>query len=90
MYAAGDPAARALLRVGLPAAASAYTAANADLKANGRQMLYCQPKHLSLTPDQLIDMIKRGIAEDNTIRAVPIALAMLEVFKRTFPCDEQK
>jgi hypothetical protein len=86
MYNGGDASERTLLQLSIIGADSAFVTANAELKTNGKEPLYCQPEHLSLTPEQVVDMVEKGVAENKDLATVPVTVVMLEVFKRTFPC----
>jgi hypothetical protein len=90
LYNGGDAAERTLLLLSIIGADSAFVTANAELKTSGREPLYCQPEHLSLTPEQTVDRVEKGVAENKELATVPVTVAMLETFKRTFPCDASR
>jgi hypothetical protein len=50
--------------------------------------MYCQPETLNLTPDQLVDMLRRGLKEQSSIDDDDLPSALLFVMQRTFPCAQ--
>ncbi len=66
---------------------SGLLAANVYLAGTLRQPpMYCQPETLSLTPDQLVDMLRRGVKEQPELDDTSLASAVLAVMRHTFPC----
>ena len=51
--------------------------------------MYCQPGKLSLTPPQLMDMLRRAVTADPKIGEADPALAILIVLRQTFPCSSR-
>ena len=49
--------------------------------------MFCQPQSLSLTADQLIDMLRRGVDEQPELDQKDLASALLAVMQHTFPCQ---
>lgn len=67
-----------------------FIAANAYLTGTLRQPpMYCQPEALSLTADQLIEMLRRGVKEQPELDDHDTAPALLAVMQRTFPCGQK-
>jgi hypothetical protein len=52
--------------------------------------MYCQPDHLSLTPEQLIDMLSREIGTNNQLGTFPFGIALLSALVKVFPCTAAK
>lgn len=64
-----------------------FMAANAWLTgALKRAPMYCQPETLSLTADQLVEMLRRSVKEQPELDADDPSGALLAVMQRTFPC----
>jgi hypothetical protein len=61
--------------------------ANAYLVAIRKEApIYCQPPNLSLTSPQLVDMLRRGIAQDQRLGKLDIGFSMVAIMRKTFPC----
>jgi hypothetical protein len=68
---------------------SGFIAANAWLTGTLRQPpMYCQTETLNLTPDQLIEMLRRGVREEPDLDDTHLATALLAVMQHTFPCSQ--
>lgn len=68
-----------------------FTEANGFLtEARKEAPMFCQPPNLSLTADQLIDMLRRGVNEQPDLDDSTLASALLTVMRRTFPCQSTK
>jgi hypothetical protein len=66
-----------------------FIAANAYLTGTLKQPpMYCQPETLSLTADQLIEMLRRGVKEQPELDADDPPSALLAVMQHTFPCAQ--
>lgn len=66
-----------------------FTEANTWLAETRKEApMYCQPANLSLTPDQLIDMLRRGVNDQPELDESNLAAALLAVMQRTFPCPQ--
>jgi hypothetical protein len=64
-----------------------FIAANAYLTGTLKQPpMYCQPETLSLTADQLIEMLRRGVREQPELDEDDPPGALLAVMQHTFPC----
>jgi len=50
--------------------------------------MFCQPANLSLTADQLVDMLRRGVNDQSELDESDLAAALLIVMQRTFPCQQ--
>lgn len=63
--------------------------ANAYLtRKRNQQPLYCTPKNLALTADQVIQIVRRTMASFPEIENQPIGAGILFSFQKTFPCNE--
>jgi hypothetical protein len=51
------------------------------------QPLYCVPTNLALTGGQLIDIVRRDVAETPSDGEYPVGLVLLEALKKVFPCQ---
>lgn len=58
--------------------------------AEARVDLYCLPKNLALTGNQIIDIMRRQISEVPSIGAQPYGFAVLQSLKRVFPCPVKR
>jgi Rap1a immunity proteins len=66
-----------------------FIEANAFLTGTRREApMYCQPETLSLTADQLVDMLRRGVKENPELDEGNLASALLAVMQHTFPCPQ--
>lgn len=66
-----------------------FTEANSYLTGTRKEApMFCQPQNLSLTADQLIDMLRRGVNEQSDLDQSDLASALLTVMQRTFPCQQ--
>jgi hypothetical protein len=64
-------------------------AANAYLTQTLKQpAMYCQPETLSLTADQLVEMLRRGVKEQPELDEGDVASALLAIMQHTFPCPQ--
>jgi hypothetical protein len=50
--------------------------------------MFCQPETLSLTADQLVDMLRRAVKEQPDIDQGDPASALLTIMQHTFPCPQ--
>lgn len=71
---------------------SGFVAANAQLSINGRSPLFCQPRNLRLTKDQVLSIFRKRLAELDELEEfadIPIfpAIVLLDAMQTTFPCD---
>ncbi|HEX4158191.1 MAG TPA: hypothetical protein VHY79_06925 [Rhizomicrobium sp.] len=67
-----------------------FIAANAYITGTLRQPpMYCQPATLSLTADQLVEMLRRGVKEQSELDEDDPASALLAVMQHTFPCAQK-
>jgi hypothetical protein len=67
-----------------------FEAANDELKANGKPMLYCAPEAIKFTGDQLVEILRRWV-DTNRVKAprldaAPPATALLYALEDAFPC----
>jgi hypothetical protein len=88
----GTAADKSLVMMLMSANSDGFNAANAELKAAGKSMLYCAPETITLTPEQLIDILRRWV-EANRIKsprldAAPPTTALLYALEDAFPCPK--
>lgn len=50
--------------------------------------LYCEPPDLSLTGEQIFDMLDRASKRDPKIARLVWPVAMIAVFQHAFPCEQ--
>jgi len=60
--------------------------ANAMLEKRQQPLLYCQPRHLTLTGTQVIDMMRRAMKDNPKWRDFALGEMVLVTLQRTFPC----
>jgi hypothetical protein len=69
-----------------------FEAANDELKANGKPMLYCAPEAIKFTGDQLVEIMRRWVDTNRVkaprLEAAPPATALLYALKTRFLADE--
>jgi len=67
-----------------------FEAANDELKANGKPMLYCAPEAMKFTGDQLVEILRRRVSANRVkaprLEAAPPATALLYALEDAFPC----
>ena len=63
-----------------------YGWSNAMLENSGRAMLYCQPATVALTPEQLVEILRRYVTQNSRIGEEPAGLALLLALMAAFPC----
>jgi hypothetical protein len=62
--------------------------ANAFLEdARKEAPLYCQPKRLVLTTEQILDILRREVKEQPVLGEEPYGLAMIIALRKVFPCQ---
>jgi hypothetical protein len=84
-----EPIGQSLAETKITGLLAGFTEANAYLAGTRREApLFCQPANLSLTADQLIDMLRRGVNEQPELDQSDLASALLAVMQRTFPCQQ--
>jgi|SRR5579871_3307793 len=68
-----------------------FTEANSYLtETRGEAPMFCQPESLSLTADQLIDMLRRGVDKQPDLDQSNLPSALLAVLRGTFPCQQNR
>jgi hypothetical protein len=78
-----------------------YAKMHADLVARGiwtaqamygirlnQPQLYCQPPALSLTGEQVINILRRAVQKDPTIGKLDTSLGIFRALEDTFPCPK--
>ena len=60
--------------------------ANVMLKGRGQPLLYCQPEKLTLTDDQMIDMMRRAMKDNPKWGDFFVGMMVLVTLQRSFPC----
>jgi len=70
----------------------AYGVTNAVLAANGKPLLFCAPRQLSMNADDLVDLVKREmespIGPQLRQRKMPVELVVLVALQKAFPCAQ--
>ena len=67
-----------------------YSWANANLDADDRAMLFCEPQYLSLNKENIYKILENEIKDYGHLysKDVPIAQILFNALSRTFPCDK--
>ena len=78
-----------------------YASIHADLVARGirtaqsmyvirlkQPELYCQPRALRLTGEQVIDILRRAVQKDLAIGTLDTGLGIFRALEGTFPCQK--
>jgi hypothetical protein len=78
-----------------------YASIHADLVARGiwtaqsmyvirlkQPELYCQPRALTLTGEQIIDILRRAVQKDPAIGKLDTGLGIFRALEYTFPCQK--
>jgi hypothetical protein len=60
--------------------------ANSVLQSRNDQQLYCLPPSLTLTGDQLVNMVRRKVQQIPKLGEEPVGLVMLFALQEVFPC----
>jgi Rap1a immunity proteins len=86
----GTPADRDFVKTLILGIEDGFEAANDELKANGKPMLYCAPEAIKFTGDQLVEILRRWVdanrAKAPRLEAAPPATALLYALEDAFPC----
>jgi len=61
--------------------------ANAANESHGLPPLYCQPRNLALTQDQVIDILDNYIKAGKATLQSEVSLVLLMALKNAFPCS---
>jgi hypothetical protein len=84
-----EPIAQSIAETKILGLQAGFMEANAYLTGVRKEApMYCQPANLSLTADQLIDMLRRGVDDQPELDQSNLASALLAVMRRTFPCQQ--
>jgi hypothetical protein len=86
-YAALPPDGKRILGNHLSAIEEGFGWANAALNDRHEQKLFCQPGHLALTHDQLVDILRKEVEEVPPTGHMLVGLALLFALQRVFPCE---
>ena len=62
--------------------------ANAELSNHNQTPLYCTPVHLSLTGQQLVDILKHQVEDTTAVGNLPVGAVMIAALKKVFPCPQ--
>ena len=82
-----EPLGREQTETELMGVQSGFNAANAYLTGTLQQApMYCLPQMLSLTADQLVDLLRQGVKEEPALDQEEVPSALLEVLRHSFPC----
>ena len=70
----------------------AYGVTNAVLSANGKPLLFCLPRQVSMTADDLVELVKHEmespIGPQLRQRKMPVELVVLVALQKAFPCPQ--
>jgi len=64
--------------------------ANAALTQRHDRPLYCVPATLSLTPDQILQILRDELEKVPKLATSPVGMTLLYGLKETFPCPDSK
>jgi len=70
----------------LSAMESGFGWSNAALRHEHQRPLYCVPEKLVFTDQQLVDIMRRDLAEYPHHAAMPYGLVLLTALQKLFPC----
>ena len=78
------PVEKSIIKGLIKANADGFAIANWDLKQNGKPPLYCEPVKITLTAEQLIDILRQWAKAHPS--NFPTVMALLFALKEAFPC----
>ena len=82
-----NPATREYIEFYLTGVGNGYGNANARLEMKGEPLIYCQPRNLTLNPDNYISLIQ-SIAERYDVNPnQDVAVLLLMAVEQEFPCQ---
>ena len=64
-------------------------AANSYLASQKTAEIFCPPKGKAFSGEQIMEMLRLGVASDRDLGKRPLGFAILRVFQRTYPCPPQ-
>ena len=64
-------------------------AANFHLASQKAAEIFCPPKGKTFSGEQVMEMLRTGVASDPDLGKRPLGFAVLRVFQRTYPCPPQ-
>ena len=82
----GDQYTRLLLR----ALVDGIEWANTEVTSRTGKSLFCEPDHLALVPDQVLDMLSRFATRHPNYNDARLGLTMLRALEDAFPCPSGK
>jgi hypothetical protein len=85
---APDPAARSALELMIVGAEQALQSANAQVAAIQGKHIFCQPEHSSLTTQQIIQLLRIAMRDDQRYAGVPVGFALLQAYVVAYPCPK--
>ena len=89
-YDSADAKGRQVLEMFIAGQERGLLTANQYLQVvKSKNALYCPPDDAALTPPQLVDAVRKLTASDGRAAAIPLAVAILMVLQRSYPCKEQ-
>src|SRR5438132_12197049 len=84
-----EPLGQSMAETEITGLQAGFIEANAYLTGTRKEApMFCQPANLSLTADQLMDMLRRGVNDQPELDQSDLASALLAVMQRTFPCQQ--
>lgn len=92
-YDHGTATEKSFVKAMLMATEAGFSAANAELRdERGQTPLYCAPDTVSLSGEQLIEMLRRWVeakrADEPRIETGPMPTALLFALEDAFPCTK--
>ena len=64
-------------------------AANSHLASQKAAEIFCPPKGKTFSGEQVMEMLRAGVASDPNLGKRPLGFAVLQVLQRTYPCPPQ-
>ena len=68
---------------------SGLEAANSYLESQKAAKIFCPPKGKTFSGEQIMEMLRVGVASDPDLGKSPVEFAVLRVFQQTYPCRPQ-
>jgi len=65
------------------------TSANSYLASQKAAEIFCLPQGKTFRGEQIMAMLRAGVASDRDLGKRPLGFAVLQVFQRTYPCPSR-
>lgn len=89
LYDGGSESGRELAKLTITNIESGFGWMNAYLVNRRKEpAAYCSPKKLSLTGEQLVEILRDQLRERNALGDLPVGLVLLTSLERVFPCGD--